>query len=112
MLAGKDQAKLEKSNEYLATNPEYSSLNIYAGYGMESYVYGNTRIVMGDSINCTEPAMNNGKFSASGVSANFIYGGGQQGNVIGLTDVDILNGHVFRSVTGGYIRAMYMVLPR
>lgn len=102
MLAGKDQAKLEKSNEYLATNPEYSSLNIYgAGYGMESYVYGNTRIVMGDSINCTEPAMNNGKFPASGVSANFIYGGGQQGNVIGLTDVDILNGHVFRSVTGG-----------
>lgn len=102
MLAGKDLAKLEKSNEYLATNPEYASLNIYgAGYGMESYVYGNTRIVMGDSISCTEPAMNNGKFSASGVSANFIYGGGQQGNVIGLTDVDILNGHVFRSVTGG-----------
>ena len=102
MLDGKDQAKLEKSNEYLATNPEYSSLNIYgAGYGMESYVYGNTRIVMGDSINCKEPAMDNGKFSASGVSANFIYGGGQQGNVIGLTDVDILNGHVFRSVTGG-----------
>lgn len=102
MLAGKDLAKLEKSNEYLATNPEYSSLNIYgAGYGMESYVYGNTRIVMGDSISCKEPAMNNGKFSASGVSANFIYGGGQQGNVIGLTDVDILNGHVFRSVTGG-----------
>lgn len=102
MLAGKDLAKLEKSNEYLATNPEYASLNIYgAGYGMESYVYGNTRIVMGDSISCKEPAMNNGKFSASGVSANFIYGGGQQGNVIGLTDVDILNGHVFRSVTGG-----------
>lgn len=102
MLDGKDQAKLEKSNEYLATNPEYSSLNIYgAGYGMESYVYGNTRIVMGDSISCKEPEMDNGKFSASGVSANFIYGGGQQGNVIGLTDVDILNGHVFRSVTGG-----------
>lgn len=102
MLAGKDLAKLEKSNEYLATNPEYASLNIYgAGYGMESYVYGNTRIVMGDSISCTEPAMDKGKFSASGVSANFIYGGGQQGNVIGLTDVDILNGHVFRSVTGG-----------
>lgn len=102
MLADKEKAKLEKSNEYLATNPEYSSLNIYgAGYGMESYVYGNTRIVMGDSISCKEPAMDNGKFSASGVSANFIYGGGQQGNVIGLTDVDILNGHVFRSVTGG-----------
>ena len=102
MLAGKDKKKLENSNDSLATKPEYASLNIYgAGYGMESYVYGNTRIVMGDSISCKEPAIDNDKFSASGVSANFIYGGGQQGNVIGLTDVDILNGHVFRSVTGG-----------
>lgn len=102
MLAGKDKKKLENSNDFLATKPEYASLNIYgAGYGMESYVYGNTRIVMGDSISCKEPAIDNDKFSASGVSANFIYGGGQQGNVIGLTDVDILNGHVFRSVTGG-----------
>ena len=101
MLADKDQAKLEKSNEYLATQPEYSSLNVYgAGYGMESYVYGNTHIVMGDGISCTKPVDGN-TFSACGVSANFIYGGGQQGNVIGLTDVDILNGHVFRSVTGG-----------
>lgn len=102
MLAGKDKKKLENSNDSLATKPEYASLNVYgAGYGMESYVYGNTRIVMGDSISCKEPAIDNDKFSASGVSANFIYGGGQQGNVIGLTNVDILNGHVFRSVTGG-----------
>lgn len=109
MLAGKDLAKLEKSNEYLASNPEYSSLNIYgAGYGMESYVYGNTNIIMGNGAKCSEPkTTEDGKFlpcgvnGATGVSANFIYGGGQQGNVIGLTDVDILNGHVFRSVTGG-----------
>ena len=102
MLADKEKAKLEKSNEYLATNPEYSSLNIYgAGYGMESYVYGNTNIIMGDSVNCSEPKTDGGKFLPCGVSANFIYGGGQQGNVIGLTNVDILNGHVFRSVTGG-----------
>ena len=102
MLAGKDKAKLEKSNEYLATNPEYASLNVYgAGYGMESYVYGNTNIIMGDSVNCSEPKTDGGKFLPCGVSANFIYGGGQQGNVIGLTNVDILNGHVFRSVTGG-----------
>lgn len=101
MLADKEKAKLEKSNELLATKSEYSSLNIYgAGYGMESYVYGNTHIVMGDSISCKKPVDGN-TFSACGVSANFIYGGGQQGNVIGLTDVDILNGHVFRSVTGG-----------
>lgn len=109
MLAGKDKAKLEKSNDYLASTPEYSSLNVYgAGYGMESYVYGNTNIIMGNGVKCSEPkTTKDGKFQpcgidgATGVSANFIYGGGQQGNVIGLTNVDILNGHVFRSVTGG-----------
>lgn len=108
MLAGKDKKKLENSNDSLATKPEYASLNIYgAGYGMESYVYGNTNIIMGKDMKCSEPKTEGGKFlscgvnGATGVSANFIYGGGQQGNVIGLTDVDILNGHVFRSVTGG-----------
>ena len=108
MLAGKDKKKLENSNDSLATKPEYSSLNIYgAGYGMESYVYGNTHIIMGKDMKCSEPKTEGGKFlpcgvnGATGVSANFIYGGGQQGNVIGLTYVDILNGHVFRSVTGG-----------
>ena len=108
MLAGKDKKKLENSNDSLATKPEYFSLNIYgAGYGMESYVYGNTHIIMGKDMKCSEPKTEGGKFlpcgvnGATGVSANFIYGGGQQGNVIGLTDVDILNGHVFRSVTGG-----------
>lgn len=108
MLAGKDKKKRENSNDSLATKPEYSSLNIYgAGYGMESYVYGNTHIIMGKDMKCSEPKTEGGKFlpcgvnGATGVSANFIYGGGQQGNVIGLTDVDILNGHVFRSVTGG-----------
>lgn len=109
MLAGKDKKKLENSNDSLATKPEYSSLNIYgAGYGMESYVYGNTNIIMGNDAKCSEPkTTEDGKFlpcgvnGATGVSANFIYGGGQQGNVIGLTNVDILNGHVFRSVTGG-----------
>lgn len=109
MLAGKDKKKLENSNDSLATKPEYASLNVYgAGYGMESYVYGNTNIIMGKDMKCSEPkTTEDGKFQscgvngATGVSANFIYGGGQQGNVIGLTDVDILNGHVFRSVTGG-----------
>lgn len=102
LLAGKDKKKLEAANDSLTTNPNFSSLNVYgAGYGMESYVYGDTRIIMGENINCVEPAEENGEFKACGVSANFIYGGGQQGNVIGLTNVDILNGHVFRSVTGG-----------
>lgn len=108
MLAGKDKKKLENSNDSLATKPEYASLNVYgAGYGMESYVYGNTNIIMGKDMKCSESKTEGGKFlpcgvnGATGVSANFIYGGGQQGNVIGLTNVDILNGHVFRSVTGG-----------
>lgn len=110
MLAGKDKKKLENSNDSLATKPEYASLNIYgAGYGMESYVYGNTNIIMGKDMKCSDsiPKTEGGKFlpcgvnGATGVSANFIYGGGQQGNVIGITNVDILNGHVFRSVTGG-----------
>ena len=113
LLAGKDKQKLEAANDSLAINPKFSSLNVYgAGYGMESYVYGNTRIIMGENIKCVDPAEDNGMFKACGVtdngnteglgvSANFVYGGGQQGNVIGLTDVDILNGHVFRSVTGG-----------
>ena len=113
MLAGKSKTLLDASNTLLATNPDYSSLNVYgAGYGMESYVYGDTRIVMGDGIPCAKPTMDGGKFlpcgvkdktntEGLGVSANFIYGGGQQGNVIGLTNVDILNGHVYRSVTGG-----------
>ena len=113
LLAGKDKQKLEAANDSLATNPKFSSLNVYgAGYGMESYVYGDTRIIMGENIKCGDPTEDNGMFKACGVtetdnpeglgvSANFVYGGGQQGNVIGLTDVEILNGHVFRSVTGG-----------
>ena len=119
MLAGKDKTKLENANNLLQS-AQYASLNIYgAGYGMESYVYGNTHILMGENIKCAAPTMNEDKvnkvtlFNACGVvddknnpeglgvSANFVYGGGQQGNVIGLTNVDILNGHVFRAVTGG-----------
>ena len=114
MLANKDKTKLKISNDLLAMNPIYSALNVYgAGYGMESYVYGNTHIVMGESIKCSEPKMDGNIFKPCGVadsknnpdglgvSANFVYGGGQKGNVIGVTNVDILNGHVFRSVTGG-----------
>ena len=113
MLAGKDKTKLENANNLLQS-AQYASLNIYgAGYGMESYVYGNTHILMGENIKCVAPTMNGTLFNACGVvdatnnkeglgvSANFVYGGGQQGNVIGLTNVDILNGHVFRAVTGG-----------
>lgn len=102
MLSGKEKAKLEKANSLLTKDAEYSALNVYgAGYGMESYVYGNTEISFGDDVKCSDPKMDGGNFLPCGVSANFVYGGGQQGNVIGVTNVDILNGHVFRAVTGG-----------
>ena len=102
MLEGKSKAMLRKSNELIATNPDYSALNVYgAGYGMESYVYGNTHIKMAKDVACKAPSLSSTEFEPTGTSANFIYGGGQQGNVIGVTNVEIFNGHVFKSVTGG-----------
>lgn len=89
MLKDKSLEKLDNSNKLLATQPEYSTLNVFgAGYGMESYVYGNTDIRVAEGM-------------SSNVSANFIYGGGQQGNVIGVTNVEIFNGHIYKAVTGG-----------
>lgn len=114
MLAGKDKDKLEKSNELLVKAAEYSALNVYgAGYGMESYIYGIANVTIGESVKCSEPKMDGNKFlpcgvvdpdsnpEGLGVSANFVYGGGQQGNVVGYSTIKVLNGHIFRAVTGG-----------
>ena len=102
MLEGKVKEKLEKSNEYLATNPKYAALNVYgAGYGMDSYVYGNPNVIVAKGITCKAPDASATTFGETGTSANFIYGGGQQGNVIGVTNVEVFNGHIFKSVTGG-----------
>ena len=110
MLEGKSKAMLEKSNELVGSNADYSAFNVYgAGYGMESYVWGNTHILFGEGVNCSEPTTtkttsadgSSEVFNASGTSANFVYGGGQQGNVIGKTYVEMQNGHVFKSITGG-----------
>ena len=102
MLEGKSKEKLDNSNDFLSSKPQYSALNVYgAGYGMESYVYGNTDVKVAEGMKCKDPSTNSGIFDASGVSANFVYGGGQQGNVIGVTNVDVLNGHIYKAVTGG-----------
>lgn len=102
MLKGKSKEKLDNSNDFLSSKPQYSALNVYgAGYGMDSYVYGNTDVRVAESIKCDTSSTSLGIFNASGVSANFVYGGGQQGNVIGVTNVDVLNGHIYKSVTGG-----------
>ena len=103
MLEGKSKTLLDKSNELIMSNPKYSALNVYgAGYGMESYVYGNPHVVVAEDFACKTPSMtDDNKFNHSGVSANFVYGGGQQGNVIGVTNVEVFNGHIYKSVTGG-----------
>lgn len=102
MLKDKSRTMLDKSNEYLGSKPEFSALNVYgAGYGMESYVYGNTDVIVAEGMKCDTLSTTSDIFNASGVSANFVYGGGQQGNVIGVTNVDVLNGHIYKSVTGG-----------
>lgn len=103
MLEGKSKEKLDNSNDFLSSKPQYSALNVYGGgYGMESNVYGNTDVIMAEGLKCSDPSTSSsGEFNASGVSANFVYGGGQQGNVIGVTNVDVLNGHIYKAVTGG-----------
>lgn len=102
MLKGKSKEKLDNSNDFLSSKPQYSALNVYgAGYGMDSYVYGNTDVRVAEGMKCDTVSTTSDIFNASGVSANFVYGGGQQGNVIGVTNVDVLNGHIYKSVTGG-----------
>lgn len=102
MLEGKSKEKLDNSNDFLSSKPQYSALNVYgAGYGMESYVYGNTDVRVAEGMKCDTVSTTSDIFNASGVSANFVYGGGQQGNVIGVTNVDVFNGHIYKSVTGG-----------
>lgn len=102
MLRGLQKANLDKANELFAANPQSSAYCVYgAGYGMDSYVYGNTNVKVGEGVPCTAPNDKATEFAATGTSANFVFGGGQQGNVIGVTNVEVFNGHVYKSVTGG-----------
>ena len=98
------------------------SCNVYgAGYGTNSYVYGDTKVIVGAETNCktktdsvsvsnSNPAKGNAPlvanasyevFDDEGTSACFIFGGGLQGNVVGNATVRYLNGHTLNSVTGG-----------
>ena len=87
-LKGLDEALLTVSNEN-----DIAACNIYgAGYGEDSYVYGDIDVLYSNQV----PWSNN-----SGTTVNNVFGGGQKGNVIGNTDIRILNGKVHGSVTGG-----------
>ncbi len=100
-----------------------SSCNVYgAGYGTNSYVYGDTKVIVGKNTNCktATTTVNDGNgakgvfgdasgsanatyevFNDDGTSASYIFGGGLQGNVVGNATVEYLNGHTLHSVTGG-----------
>ncbi len=87
-LKGLDEALLTVSNEN-----DIAACNIYgAGYGEDSYVYGDIDVLYSNQV----PWSNN-----SGTTVNNVFGGGQKGNVIGNTDIRILNGKIHGSVTGG-----------
>lgn len=83
-----DDALLTVSNEN-----DIAACNIYgAGYGEDSYVYGDIDVLYSNQV----PWRNN-----TGTTVNNVFGGGQKGNVIGNTDIRILNGKIHGSVTGG-----------
>lgn len=83
-----DDALLTVSNEN-----DIAACNIYgAGYGEDSYVYGDIDVLYSNQV----PWRNN-----AGTTVNNVFGGGQKGNVIGNTDIRILNGKIHGSVTGG-----------
>lgn len=91
-LNGLDEALLTVSNEN-----DIAACNVYgAGYGENSYVYGDIDVLYSDR---TASSVSNGNYI--GTTANNVFGGGQKGNVIGNTDIRILNGKIHGSVTGG-----------
>lgn len=112
-----------------AANSSEPACNVYgAGYGTESYVYGDTYVLIGQGVECEtkvdtvykasndSPAKGAAKlnpdgddrkfvdhlvFNDKGTSVNYVFGGGLQGNVVGNTNVRYYNGHTLHSVTGG-----------
>lgn len=120
-----------KRTDYF-TNIAYTgepACNVYgAGYGTNSYVYGDVNVIIGDQTVCetksdttwvaggaggakavgglmeanADPVVYEYiTFNDTGTSANYIFGGGLQGNVVGNTNVRYINGHTMHSVTGG-----------
>ena len=75
--------------------------NVYgAGYGSLAYVRGNTRIDFGKDVAKNAYASSRFDNTPHGVTANYIYGGGHQGCLVGNSTVRVYNGHVFSSVCG------------
>jgi len=103
MMNGLDSLAVANSND-----KSIALCNIYgAGYGSDSYVYGNTHIEFGDKDKAA--SLSNGtqdgeilKYNVgNAASCNYIFGGGQQGYLIGNSNIHINNGRVTASVCGG-----------
>ena len=78
--------------------------NVYgAGYGSLAYVRGNTKVEFGKNITKNYYSATASAFDseAHGSTVNTIFGGGQQGNLVGNSKVIVYNGHVANSVCGG-----------
>lgn len=131
IINGLDVDKLAASN----ADKDVTVGSVYgAGYGTDSYVYGDIKVSLGSSATAhsqeittsvSPDALNasfeNGgnvtqslpgaqlneatavtkTYNDAGASVNNLYGGGELGNVIGNTTVQVLNGHVVTDVVGG-----------
>lgn len=84
--------------------PSRTVCGVYgAGYGVDTWVYGDTDVRLGNaSIECSyeDPSNNGDIFNSTGTSCNLIFGGGREGSVVGNTAVRVLNGHVASNVVG------------
>ena len=70
-----------------------SVASVYGGgFGSDTYVYGDTRVTLGNGVRHT---------NENQASIYNMFGGGQQGNVIGSSNVQIINGHAAGNVVGG-----------
>jgi hypothetical protein len=98
MLANITPAELAETKE-----KNLAVCSIYgAGYGSLAYVRGNTHVDFGKDVAKNRFATaTRYDTEAHGATTNYIYGGGQQGNVVGNSYVRIYNGHVESSVCGG-----------
>ena len=87
-----------------AKDKDLALCNVYgAGYGSLAYVRGNTKIEFGKDVSKSYYSGTANLFDteAHGSTVNYIFGGGQQGNLVGNSKVLVYNGHVASSVCGG-----------
>ncbi len=131
IINGLDVDKLAASN----ADKDVTVGSVYgAGYGTDSYVYGDIKVSLGSSATLHSQAIDTSvssdalnasfekggnavqslpgvqlneatavtkTYNDAGASVNNLYGGGELGNVIGNTTVQVLNGHVVTDVVGG-----------